>query len=167
MATNIIEQAIRQVITHPHSPDVRAPGLATPRPGNPRAAIRRCCAAWQRSFDAYMTAYNDGSDYLAGQHAGPAYCNAMPILSGDDGIRDFIACAAHGILIGAIPENRGGQVLYAARVAMAAIQNKRKSPNSAVPPTPVPQKPHLPGRKTPTKTQRTQQHKQSILCTKK
>ena len=41
---------------------------------------------------------------LAAGPAGEAYCNAMPMLVGYEGVRDFLACAAHGILIGAIPK---------------------------------------------------------------
>ncbi|MDR3773264.1 MAG: hypothetical protein P4L26_07950 [Terracidiphilus sp.] len=60
--------------------------------------------------------------------ASKAYCNAMPMLVGYEGARDFIACAAHGILIGAIPREKGGQLLSAARVALAAIQREREPP---------------------------------------
>jgi hypothetical protein len=73
-------------------------------------------------------------------------------------------CAAHGILMGAVPENRGGQVLYAAQVA---IQRERKSPDSAAPPTPPPPKTPLFGTETSRETEHNQQHEQSCLCTNK
>ena len=112
---------------------------ATPLPAvdrNPkksRAAIKRCCAAWQRAYDAYLEG-KDGSGtakIFAAHRAGPAYCKAMPPLSGYESIRDFIACAAHGILIEAIPQKRGNQILYAAQVALASLNYEpkpRKSP---------------------------------------
>ncbi|MGA3373528.1 MAG: hypothetical protein ABSC48_17405 [Terracidiphilus sp.] len=91
-----------------------------------RAAIRRCCTAWQRSYDAYLegTKGSRMDRAFAAHHAGPAYCKAMPPLAGQENIRDFIACAAHGILIGAIPQKMGNQLLYAARVALASLRHE-------------------------------------------
>jgi len=63
----------------------------------------------------------------AARDASVAYRNAMPLLAGYEGARDFVACVAHGILIGAIPENKAGQLLYAAQVALATIPHERKS----------------------------------------
>ena len=37
-----------------------------------------------------------------------AFCNAVPMLAGYEAIRDFIARAAHGILIGAFPNDQDG-----------------------------------------------------------
>jgi len=93
-----------------------------------RAAIKRCCAAWQRSYDAYMGRSKGGSmdSIFAAHHAGPAYCKAMPPLAGYENIRDFLACAAHGILIEAIPEKRANQLLYAAQVALASLHYEPK-----------------------------------------
>jgi len=127
------------------------PGVNIPPPtptaafrhGGTNTAIRRCCAAWQRAFDAYL--HKDkghlANEFLAADHAGAAYRNAMPVLTGREGIRTFIACVAHGILIGAISEKRGGQLLYAAQVAMASIPRESKSPEKAVHRPPVPEKP--------------------------
>ncbi len=75
----------------------------------------------------------------------------MPLLSGVDGVRDFIACTAHGILIGAIPPESSGQVLYAAQVALGFLKYQstplksppgktRKSPSKSPHPTPSPSK---------------------------
>lgn len=110
------------------------PSARGPRHSNPRAALRHCCAAWQRAFDAYMSAQKRPGEFdhiLAARPAGEAYCNAMPMLDGYDGVCAFIACTAHGILIGAIPKERGGQLLYAAQVALATVQKKPKSPAPA------------------------------------
>jgi hypothetical protein len=168
VSNSTLRQAIARVIATPATLNVLAPSLTTSsRIGSPRAAIRRCCAAWQRAFDAYL--YKDeglrANEYLAADHAGAAYRNAMPVLSGRDGIRNFIACAAHGILMGAIPENRGGQLLYAAQVAMASFQLGEKSPEKTVPPTPP--VPEIPPSATATSIQVTynQQHNQNDPCT--
>ena len=104
-----------------------------PNPKQARAAIKRCCAAWQRAFDAYLQGTSSsGVDMLFAAHkAGPAYCKAMPPLADYESIRDFIACAAHGILIDAIPEKRANQLLYAAQVALASLHIDPKARNSA------------------------------------
>jgi hypothetical protein len=105
-----------------------APALQTSSKQS-RAAIKRCCAAWQRVYDAYMVGKDESgtADVVAAYLAGPAYCNAMPPLAGYENIRDFIACAAHGILINAIPEKRANQILYAAQVALASLHFEPKS----------------------------------------
>jgi hypothetical protein len=103
-----------------------------PNPKHARAAIKRCCAAWQRSYDAYLEG-KDGSGMdkvFAAHRAGPAYCKAMPPLAGYESIRDFIACAAHGILIEAIPQKRANQLLYAAQVALASLNYEPKQRKS-------------------------------------
>jgi hypothetical protein len=78
---------------------------------------------------------------LAAGPAGEAYCNAMPMLVGYEGVRDFLACAAHGILIGAIPQDRAGKLLYAAQVALGTFQDAPKTaqmpPRTDQTPTPL------------------------------
>src|ERR1700678_2705999 len=107
-----------------------APG---PIPSSSRVALRRCRVAWQRAFKAYMDESQGSSvdKIFADREAGDAYCKAMPALTGIDGIRDFVACAAHGILIGAITRDKSGQLLYAAQVALAALSHERNPPRSA------------------------------------
>jgi hypothetical protein len=131
--------------TQPPTTTLAPPSDQDTDPDSPKPAIRRCCSAWQRAFKAYMKRQakgdvpeestddqNDeeegrGYDHIfAAREAGVAYCNAMPMLAGREGIRDFIACAAHGILIDAIPSERTGQLLYAAQIALAVVQSERK-----------------------------------------
>lgn len=103
-----------------------------PNPSTAKAALKRCCSAWQRAFKAHdedSFCENLGKVFAA-KDAGNAYCNAMPMLAGYEGVRDFIACAAHGILIGAIPPEKSGQLLYAAQVALAALQYEPKPPKA-------------------------------------
>jgi hypothetical protein len=64
---------------------------------------------------------------FAAHKAGPAYCKAMPPLADYESIRDFIACAAHGILIDAIPKKSASQLLYAAQVALATLHYEPKA----------------------------------------
>lgn len=128
-------------------------GAITPAPLLKRSsageALRRCRAAWQRAFNASMTANGNRSGYtLAAElDAARAYRNAMPVLSGFNGIHDFIACVAHGILIGAIPPEKSGQLLYAAQVAISTL------PHIPKPANPRPAQDPLPpgGSKTPRK----------------
>ena len=107
-----------------------APG-PSPVPISTKAALKRCCSAWRRTFNAYDDDNDTSlSDVWAAKEAGKAYCNAMPLLTGYEGIRDFIACAAHGILIGAIPPEKSGQLIYAAQVALSILQFDRRPANS-------------------------------------
>jgi len=103
-----------------------------PEPKPTRSAIKRCSAAWKRSFDAFMeSAPKSGFNKLyASQEAAEAYCRAMPPLTSHESIHDFIACTAQGILIGAIPSKQAGQLLYAAQVALASLGLKPKSQKS-------------------------------------
>jgi len=100
-----------------------------PEPAHAKA-LKRCCAAWRRAYNAYMeNKRGTGSDkYFAAQQASEAYRNAMPPLAGYENIRDFIACLAHGILIEAIPASKSGQLLYAAQVALSTFHCEPKPP---------------------------------------
>ena len=94
-------------------------------------AVKRCCAAWRRSYNACMEkGRGSGADKIAAarHQAGAAYCDAMPLLAGYENIRDFIACMAHGILIGAIPASKSGQLLYASQVALSTVHREPKPP---------------------------------------
>jgi hypothetical protein len=84
--------------------------------------IARCCEVWRNRYKVEKS--SGKNDVLATQYAGISYRNAMPPLLGYEGIRDFIACAAHGMLIGAIPHQDGTRLLYAARVALAALHSQ-------------------------------------------
>jgi len=116
-----------------------------PIPSDAKAALRRCSAAWRRAFKASMDESSPEecmADVVAAHEGHLAYCNAMPLFAGREGVRDFIACAAHGILIGAIPPQKSAPLLYAAQVAIAALRSDRKPSKSpsAKPPLP-PKKP--------------------------
>jgi hypothetical protein len=93
------------------------------------AAIARCREAWQSRYQAERS--KGEGDVFAAHNADASYRDAMPPLLDHESIRDFIACAAHGMLIGAIPRQNAAQLLYAAQVALAAI---RQQPRKAKPP---------------------------------
>ena len=55
-----------------------------------------------------------------------AFQKSLPPLTGLENIQNFIACVAHGMLIGAILSRDGARLLYAAQVAMAAAHSPAK-----------------------------------------
>ena len=81
-------------------------------------AVARCCQAWQNAYQEY--ALHDESQIGAREWACKAYRNAMPVLSGQQDVNDYIACISHGLLIGAIKEGRASKLLYAVQVALTA-----------------------------------------------
>ena len=91
------------------------PGVA---PKNP--AIARCCEAWERRYEAEIS--KDDDYVLAAHYADSSYRDAMPPLTDYENIRDFIACATHGMLIEAILYQHGTQLLYAAQVALSTLR---------------------------------------------
>ena len=70
--------------------------------------------------------------FVAMNEASTAYRDAMPALVGEDGIRDFLACTAQGILIIAIPRNQASQLIYAALVALNLLHLQGKQPHQPV-----------------------------------
>jgi len=95
-------------------------------PENP--AIARCLSAWARAYKEEKAIKND--HYEAVRKGNHGYRKAMPRLSGYENIRDFIACVAHGMLIGAIDWDYSTKLLYAAQVALCTVRRQ-----------PVPEKP--------------------------
>jgi hypothetical protein len=104
-----------------------------PSPQHSKAAIKRCCAAWRRAYNESLkgTPHRSGDKIIAEFDAKPAYCQALPPLAGRENIRDFIACVAHGVLLDAIPERRVNHLLYAAQVALSALNNGPKPKKSS------------------------------------
>lgn len=107
------------------------PGAAAPAaaPASRNPAVLRCCQARLRSLEESrakrLNAYDSKKNAVA------AYLDAMPDLSGAKNIRDFIACVAHGMLIGVIEAMDGTKLLYAAQIALGTLRRKprdRKRP---------------------------------------
>lgn len=87
-------------------------------------AVARCTDAWNRAYRADLSI--NQTKLAAMQTAGRAFCEAMPQLDGYDNIRDFIACCAQGLLLGAIDPTRSAKLLYAAQVALSTFRQQRK-----------------------------------------
>jgi hypothetical protein len=114
---------------------LNAADLSNPALANP--AVARCCRIWQSVFRAELE--RGEHPVLAARSAGEAYRGAMPSLTGEQNIRDFVACVAHGILLQAIDEKNAGKLLYAAQVANASQRGSlRISKIAAEVPSPPP-----------------------------
>ena len=87
-----------------------------PTAGQENPAVARCMAAWARAYKA-----NIKNEFDASRAAAQAYRDAMPRLYGYENICNFIACVAHGILIGAIDKKNDTKLLYAAQVALSSV----------------------------------------------
>jgi hypothetical protein len=102
-----------EVLTAPVMPSDFIPALKNP-------AVAHCCEVWESTR---LKAENQGKiPVLARVAAHKAFQKSLPPLTGLENIRDFIACVAHGMLIGAILFRDGARLLYAAQVAHAAVQ---------------------------------------------
>jgi hypothetical protein len=127
--TSTAELSLTETTPSPEPVGAPAPTL---EPGltHTRLAVRKCGAAYRRAFHVFIeTADREEPSWdrsRAADQAGLAYREAMPLLSSFEGVRDFIACTAHGILMGAIPPEQSGRLLYAAQVALAALQREPK-----------------------------------------
>jgi hypothetical protein len=84
------------------------------------AAVTRCYEAWNRTFKSEKMRREPYGPEL--RDARNAYCKAMPPLAGYHNIRDFIACVAQGIMLGAISESQSTRLLYAVQVAQTALR---------------------------------------------
>jgi hypothetical protein len=103
-------------------------------------AVALCCEAWETAFQAK---YSHGkNEYSARTEAAQAYRNAMPPLFGYQNICDFIACAAQGLVIGAIEDATASKLLYAAQIALGTLRSQPKLPQPD--PTPLPPPPVFP-----------------------
>lgn len=106
---------------------VTADAVDKSNPSFANLAVAHCCKAWKRAFREAKAAGE--SDPRANSEASEVYRAHMPALSTRDSCRDFIACVAQGILLGAISEKDGGKLLYAAQVALAAANVERNMPD--------------------------------------
>ena len=96
-------------------------------PENP--AVARCMSVWKHAYQRELA--KGQSDFMASHIAGQAYRRAMPPLAGQENIRDFIACVAYGLLIGAIDQKYAANLLYAAQVAHTTIRNQSATSKTA------------------------------------
>jgi hypothetical protein len=81
-------------------------------------AVARCCEAFNRTYKANIAIGQTRPAAI--DSAAVAFREAMPPLVGHENIRDFIACVAQGILLGAIESSKSSKLLYAAQVALSS-----------------------------------------------
>jgi len=110
--------------TTPAPIETKIPFAAATNPG-----VARCVCAWIRVNKAERAKGKD--KYDASKAADRAYLDAMPPLSGDENIRDFIACVTQAMLADIILESSGSKLLYAAQVAYMTSRGQSKAPKSA------------------------------------
>jgi len=129
--------------SHAPQPDRQPdPPPSTPEPASQSgqapellSIVARCVKAHNKArSDAYARTQNR---FTARDAGASAYCNAMPPLIGAENIRDFIACVAQGLLIGAVENKDAGKLLYAAQVASSA-QNRSAENRPKLKPGPKP-----------------------------
>jgi hypothetical protein len=97
-------------------------------PALENAAVAHCCEVWERTR---LQAREAGNSVVVSRVAGhKAFQKSLPPLTGRENIQNFIACVAHGMLIGAILSQDGTRLLYAAQVAMAADHSPATQPKT-------------------------------------
>jgi hypothetical protein len=114
---SLLERALKEALSKPDTPP-EGPDPNSPACNN--LAVATCCAAYAGALKS--TRELGKSSFACKDAAGRAYRLALPPLTGADNIRDFVACAAYGMLLGAISPADGARLLYAAQVASSALQ---------------------------------------------
>jgi hypothetical protein len=110
--------------TTPAPIEAKLPFAASENP-----AVARCVNAWVRVHKAERAKGKD--KYGARSAANSAYLDALPPLSGDENIGDFIACVTHAMIADIILESSGAKYLYAAQVAYTTTRGQSKAPKTA------------------------------------
>jgi biopolymer transport protein ExbB len=131
-------QPDRQPDPPPSAPEPPAPlqpaTQSDPAP-EPLSTIARCLKARNKARSEAIA--RSQPRYTVDEAGAKAYRNAMPPLLGAENIRDFIACVAHGMLIGVIENKDATKLLYAAQVAFSA-QNRSGESRPKLKPGPKP-----------------------------
>jgi hypothetical protein len=110
--------------TTPAPIETKLPFAASENP-----AVARSVNAWVRVHKAELAKGRDRYD--SKKAANRAYLDAMPPLSGDENIRDFIACVTHAIISDIMRDDTGAKLLYAAQVAHTTSRGQSKAPKTA------------------------------------
>jgi len=118
-----IQPAVAQTLDEKYCPSLQIPAVAL------------CVEGWEKTFRA--TLQKTGSVYSAKRCAVSVYRMAMPPLTGHQSIRDFIACAAYGMLLGAIkPEPNSSTPPRSPSQPSPKKAKSRRRPPPARPATP-------------------------------
>jgi hypothetical protein len=99
--------------------------IEEPTPALANHAIARCARAFQDAYREQIEKNGFKTDAM--KKACEAYRAALPPLTNRENCRDFVACIAHGILLGAVDDKNSGKLLYAAQVALAAVGAEERS----------------------------------------
>jgi hypothetical protein len=95
-------------------------------------AVDRCNRAWLRAFKKELANIDEGdSEYPATKAGNAAYLRAMPPLSGNQNICDFIACIAHALIIQAVAPMDAERLIAVAKMAVVALG---RQPTATKPP---------------------------------
>ena len=98
-------------------------------PAHSNPAVARCCAAWDQ---VYKQARAQGKgDLFSGMDAAKAFRLNLPALDSVEAVRDFIACVAQGMLLGAIAGADGTRLVYAAQVANTSLRRQNRKQSAA------------------------------------
>jgi len=98
-------------------------------PAHANPAVARCCAAWNHAFQQ-ARAQGKG-ELFSSMDAGQIYRQNLPALDSIEAVRDFIACVAQGMLLGAIAGADGARLLYAAQVANTSLRGNNRKQSAA------------------------------------
>jgi hypothetical protein len=95
-------------------------------PAEDNPAVLFCCQSYTVRREECL---RDGDNiYDARKAARRAYKNAMPPLHGREKIQDFIACLSHAMLMDYFVGSEATSLLYAAQVALGAIEKAAPRP---------------------------------------
>lgn len=95
-------------------------------------AVARCVASWERAKELTSVESNGeqpDQSYID-EVAELAFRYALPPLSGEENIRDFIACITHAMVHKIIWLNDCKNYLNAAKIALSAVRADRNRPKS-------------------------------------
>ncbi len=93
-------------------------------------ALARCAKAWHRTYELATIAPGDGrlappdddSTLFANSQAAIAFRDAMPPLSGQQNISDFIACVTFAMMKSLFRTDESLHLLSAAKIAISALR---------------------------------------------
>ena len=116
-------------MTPPPAPSAsteEASNAASQNPALQNPAVAHCHQVWASAFPRIHK--RERNEFTAADRAAEIFRAAMPPLSGYQNIVDFIACVGYGMAVGAIVDQAGTRLLYAAQIALAALPKPPKNP---------------------------------------
>lgn len=111
-------------IPTPPAPETENSAPAPSAEVTPEAAIRRCCAAYNRQLDLACEQKQD--DYETLRKAKEAYRRALPHLTSRTNIQAFLACLAHGLVLEVLYAHDAKQLAILARSTLATMPGESR-----------------------------------------